>query len=81
MDLTGCFPKKSLRGYEYILFGYHYDANYIRGIPIKNRYSTIIKEVWEKLHDEFKKAGVDPQTYILHNEKSKDLLESLNEQK
>ena len=29
---------------------------------------------WEQLHNMFKKAGVAPATYVLHNEKSKDLL-------
>ena len=37
MDLTGRFPKQSSRGNEYILVGYHFDANLVKGIPLKNR--------------------------------------------
>jgi len=76
MDLTGNFPKRSSRGNEYILVGYHYNANHIRGIPIKNQQGPTIKEALEQLHQDFKKAGVALQTYVLDNEKSKDLLES-----
>ena len=36
MDLTGIFPKRSSRGNEHILVGYHYDANYIHGMPLNN---------------------------------------------
>ena len=34
-DLTGRFPMRSSRGNQYILIGYHYDANCIHGIAIK----------------------------------------------
>ena len=47
MDLTGRFPKRSSRGNEYILVGYHFDANHIRGIPIKNRKGSTILEAWK----------------------------------
>ena len=36
-DLTGRFPVRSSQGNEYVLIGYHYDGNYIHGIPVKNR--------------------------------------------
>ena len=36
-DLTGRFPVRSTQGNEYVLVGYHYDANCILGLPIKNR--------------------------------------------
>ena len=36
MDLTGRFPKKFSWGNQYIMIAYHYDANHIRAIPIKN---------------------------------------------
>ena len=36
-DLTGSFPIKSLRGSEYVLVGYHYDANCILGYPVRDR--------------------------------------------
>ena len=34
-DLTGKFPYKSTRGNQYILGGYNYDANNIRGALLK----------------------------------------------
>ena len=76
MDLTGKFPRKSSRGNEYLLIGYNYDANHIRAIPIKNRKGPTITEAWKQLHRDFKKAGAAPKTYVLDNEKSKDLLDS-----
>ena len=81
MDLTGRFPRKSSRGNEYLLIGYHYDANHIRAIPIKNRKGPTITEAWQQLHHDFKQAGSAPITYILDNEKSKDLLESFESEK
>ena len=35
-DLTGRFPFKSSSGNEYVLIGYHYDANCIVGHPVKD---------------------------------------------
>ena len=60
---------------------YHHNANHIRAIPIKNRKEATITEAWEKLYTDFKKAGLAPQTYVLDNEKSKDLLDSFADQK
>ena len=56
--------------------GYYYDANYIRVIPIKNRYGPTITEAWKKLYNNFKKVGAALQICILDNEKSKDSLNS-----
>ena len=33
IDLTGKFPKRSSRGHQYIMVGYHYDGNCILGPP------------------------------------------------
>ena len=41
-DLTGKFPYRSSRGNQYILVTYHYDANHIRGEPLKNREAATI---------------------------------------
>ena len=78
IDLTGRFPKCSSRGNQYILIGYHHDANHIRAIPIKNRKGQTITEAWEDLHHAFTKAGIAPQTYVLDNERSSDLIDSFN---
>ena len=36
-DLTGRFPQRSLQGNQYIMIGYHYDANSIIAKPMKDR--------------------------------------------
>ena len=76
LDLTGRFPRRSSRGNEYILVAYHYDANLIKAIPLKNRRGQTITESWQLLHNEFQRAGEAPKVYVLDNEKSKDLIDS-----
>ena len=44
MDLTGRSLCKSSRSNKYIVVDYHYDVNYIRAIPIKNRKGPTITE-------------------------------------
>ena len=72
-DLTGRFPMRSSRGNQYILIGYHYDANCIHGIAIKDRTPTTITEAWRSLHDIYTQAGVAPNAYVMDNEISQDL--------
>ena len=67
-DLAGRFPVCSSRGHEYILVGYHPDANYIHGIPVKNRTATVLTEAWQELHAIFSKAGTPPTLWVLDNE-------------
>ena len=79
MDTTGRFPQRSSRGNEYLLIAYHFDANLIYGMPIKNRKGEMFREAWEKLHDMFTIAGVAPTSWVLDNETSKELLQSFND--
>ena len=44
IDLTGRFPYRSARGNEYIIVGYHYDANAILATALKNRQAATITE-------------------------------------
>ena len=76
-DLTGRFPVKSSRGNEYILIGYHYDANCILGRPIKDRTAQSITNAWEHLHGEFTNAGNSPDVWVLDNEISNDFKAAL----
>ena len=41
-DLKGKFPQRSSRGNEYILVGYHYDANAILAVTIKDRTASTL---------------------------------------
>ena len=81
INLTSRFPQRSSRVNEYVLVRYNYNANYIRAELIKNRKGVTITKASEKTHKIFTKAGVSPNTCILNNETSKDLLETLEEHK
>ena len=77
MDLTGRFPYTSRRGNQYILVGYHYDANYIAAVPLKRRTAAEITKGWQELHKKFTETGTPPNTYVMDNETSKELLKAL----
>ena len=77
----GRFPKRSFRGNEYILVRYHYNANCILASPIKNRKGSIIVDVWQSLHNTFKKSGIAPSTYVLDNKILKDLIDGFEQEK
>ena len=81
LDLTGWFPKKLSRGNEYVIVGYHFDANCILATPIRNKKGATIADGWRTLHNDFKKVGVAPSTYVLDNEVSKDLIEGFEEER
>ena len=81
MDLTGRFPRRSSQGNEYILVGYHHDGNTILASAIKDRTANSIVKAWQNMHDKFKQSGVPPSTYILDNEKSKELEKSFEKEK
>lgn len=61
MDLTGRFPKRSVRGNEYILACYHYDANAILVQPLKNCQAQIITDAWELISHRLCIAGAQPK--------------------
>ena len=59
------------------MIDYHYDANYIIGITVKNRSASVLTTDWEKLHDIFSKAGVAPSTWVMDNEILSELNDAL----
>ena len=71
--LTGKFPYKSSRGNQYILVSYHYDANEIRGVAIKNREAKTITEAYHNVLNYYETRGVKPSKWILDNEVSAQL--------
>ena len=73
-DLTGRFPQKSSRGNEYILVGYHYNADAILATAIKDRTTSSITSAWQKMHNTFALSNNKPEVYILDNEKSNELI-------
>ena len=78
-DITGRFPYRSSRGNQYILIAYHYDANYIYGLPMKDRKAATITKTWRIIHNKFSMAGAAPNTYILDNEISGEFIQALEE--
>ena len=79
-DLTGRFPYRSSRGNEYILVGYHYDANSILVQALRNREAQTLTAAWTTLNDRFCVAGVQPSTYIMDNECSTELKYALTKE-
>ena len=79
IDLTGRFPYRSSRGNEYVLVGYHYDANCILAEPLKNREARTVTNAWEKMNARFAAAGSKPKNYIMDNECSNELIEPSQE--
>ena len=69
MDLTSKFPQRFSRGNNYILIGYHYDANAILVKPIRDRTTTVITDAWKELHNSLEQSRQLPKIYILDNKK------------
>jgi hypothetical protein len=72
-DLTGGFPKTSIRGYKYILVLYDYDGNIIQSEPMKNRSDTEAIRAYTRIHDE-----LTPMFQTMDNEASKALKKNLH---
>lgn len=80
-DLTGKFPVISSRGTQYFLVSYHYDANAVYAICLKNRSAFEITKAYMTLHKKFRESGNAPNTFILDNEISKSLLDAFTRKK
>ena len=70
MDLTRRYPFCYSRGSKYMLIVYHYDANAIIGLTLRNRQAAMITKAWKQLHQQFEKSGLATNTRILDNETS-----------
>ena len=81
IDLMSRFPKISSCENQYIIVGYHYDANYILAKSIKNRQGLTITEAWQSIHNNFKKMGTAPTIYILDNKTSKELMDGFDKER
>jgi hypothetical protein len=76
-DLTGRFPHISARGNKYLLIVYDFDSNAILAEPLKSRQAGEIKQAWLKLHNILARRGTAPKMYILDNEASNELKNSM----
>jgi hypothetical protein len=68
MDQTGCFPKKSSQGNQYIMVLSHPDSNAILQEAMKNCTSGKMNQAYQVLLDQLKSAGIKPMRHILDNE-------------
>ena len=72
-DLTGKFPHKSSRGYQYILVMYDYDSNAIIVEALKTRQAKEITTAFEKCTKRIIRCNDRPTLFIMDNECSTDL--------
>lgn len=64
IDLTGRFHYKLSKGNQYILVGYHVDANNIQAVALRIREASSITTAWNTLHKKFSNAASTPTTYL-----------------
>ena len=77
MDLTGKFPYTSSRRNKYLVVVYDYDSNAIVFEAIKSRQSKEILEAFKKCETKIATNTNKPDLYVLDNEASNDLKNSL----
>jgi len=70
-DLTGRFPTQSTEGMNYTMVFYHYDHNYTRAIPLKNRSDAECLRACAKFYDECLQCGAPPALNIMDNQASR----------
>ena len=80
-DLCGRFPFRSAQGNQYIMITFHVDANAILIQPLKNRESETITTAWNKTYDRLKQTGQTPTIYIMDNEASSYLKQTMESNK
>ena len=78
LDLTGRFPYKSAQGNQYIFVAFHVPTNAILAKAIKNRESEEITKAWTSINDRLETAKETPDLYIIDNEASSQLKDTMN---
>ena len=61
-DQTDAFPQLSTRGHRYVCVFYVYDANYIKGVPIKSRKKEILLCAYKEAYNYCEDRGHKPKT-------------------
>ena len=72
-DQTGPFPRVSNRGNKYICVFYIYDANFIKGVPIKSRHRSELQRAYEQVYKWCEARGFKPLLHRLDNERSQEV--------
>ena len=72
-DQTGTFPRVSNKGNKYISVFFNYDANYVRGIPIKLRHKSDLLEAYNEIYSWCEARGFKPTLHRMDNETSAEV--------
>ena len=67
---TGAFPRVSKKVNKYICVFYIYDANFIKGVPIKSRHMSELLRAYTKVYKWCKSRGFKPRLHRTDNEMS-----------
>ena len=70
---TGAYPRTSSRGCKYICVFYIYDANYIKGIPIKSRHSLELLQAYQPVYKWCERRGFKPSLHRMDNKLSHEV--------
>ena len=73
LDQTGKFPKRSQRGYKYIMVMVEIDSNAILVEPMKSRKDEEMIRAYDALLARLRQAGSTPRKHVLDNEVSDDM--------
>ena len=80
-DQTGAYPRTSSRGCKYICVFYIYDANCIKGIPVKSRHSSELLRAYQTIYKWCERRGFKPSLHRLDNETSQEVEDFIATQK
>ena len=72
-DQTGAFPRTSNRGHKYMAVFYVFDANFIKGVPIKSRNKEELLRAYKIIYDWCEQRGVKPKLHRMDNETSQEV--------
>ena len=72
-DQTGQFPKRSQRGYKYIMVMVEIDSNAILVEPMKSRKDEEMIRAYNALLERLRRAGSTPRKHVLDNEVSDNM--------
>jgi len=68
-DQTGAFPRVSNRGNKYICVFYIFDANFIKGNPIKSRHRLELLKAYTQVYKWCEAQGFKPSLHRMDNER------------
>ena len=80
-DQTGCFPKKSSRGNQYVMVLAELDSNAILVEGMKDRTSGEMIRAYQHLVNRLKTAGIQSKHHVLDNEYSADFKAAITKNK